>query len=65
MDMKAKISALGGVVATGRLLGVPPTTVHGWYKNNRAPHWRQPAIDAALAALASLEDLTPPFPRAR
>ena len=64
MDDRAKISALGGVVAAGRALGIPATTVQGWHKNNRIPHWRRDVVDAAIAAQADLENLTPPYPKA-
>jgi len=64
MTAKEKIKALGGATAAARSLGIPITTVHAWARVNRIPHWREPSIDAALAQLAELEDLTPPFPKA-
>ena len=62
--MQDVIKAFGGLRAMARVLGVPVSTVAGWSAKGRAPRWRQPAIDAALAQLAELEDLTPPFPKA-
>lgn len=61
---KEQITALGGVIAAGRTLGVPATTVQHWYTSDRIPPWRRAAVDAALSARAELKDLTPPYPKA-
>ena len=42
------IAAFGGLVKTQRALGHKhASTVFGWKKNNKVPHWRYPEILAA------------------
>jgi len=58
MTVKEHLTALGGIVAVAKALGLPISTVSGWSINNRVPGWR---VDA-LRALSEAEGV--PFPDA-
>lgn len=47
------IEQLGGVRKTAATLGVPPTTVQNWKRQNRVPSWREADLFAAYGRLAS------------
>jgi hypothetical protein len=52
----------GGVRVAARVVGVPVGTFFRWMQRG-VPRWRERDIKEAMAAYATLNDLTPPFPK--